>query len=195
MEVLPQLKFDCVVTDPMYGLEWAGTGFIKQGRLDIDEVRRLDIKPDRRVFDLIKQAKFWIVWGGNYFAEELGACKGPIIWDKKTGNNTFADGELAFNNVCGTLRIFRHQWRGSIKDSERGGINYHPTQKPVQLMTWCINLCPQSVQTIVDPFMGSGTTLRAAKDLGRKAIGIEIEEKYCELAVKRLAQEVLPLSA
>ena len=69
----------------------------------------------------------------------------------------------------------------------------HPTEKPIALMRWCIQQCDywNIPQTILDPFMGSGTTLRAAKDLGRKAIGIEIEEKYCEIAVKRLAQEVL----
>lgn len=65
----------------------------------------------------------------------------------------------------------------------------HPTQKPVELMTWCISLADDPA-TILDPFMGSGTTLRAAKDLGRKAIGIEIEEKYCEIAAKRMQQEV-----
>jgi DNA modification methylase len=74
------------------------------------------------------------------------------------------------------------------KDTDR----YHPTQKPVELMAWCIGFFPDA-QTILDPFMGSGTTLRAAKDLGRRAIGIEIEERYCAIAVERLRQEVLPL--
>jgi site-specific DNA-methyltransferase (adenine-specific) len=68
----------------------------------------------------------------------------------------------------------------------------HPTQKPVSLMRWCIEFFPHA-RTILDPFMGSGTTLRAAKDLGRKAIGIEIEERYCEIAAKRLSQMALPL--
>jgi DNA modification methylase len=68
----------------------------------------------------------------------------------------------------------------------------HPTQKPLELMSWCLSFY-KDAETILDPFMGSGTTLRAAKDLGRKAIGIEIEEKYCEIAAKRMAQEVLAL--
>jgi site-specific DNA-methyltransferase (adenine-specific) len=69
----------------------------------------------------------------------------------------------------------------------------HPTQKPLEVMTWCINQAPDGCVSILDPFMGSGTTLRAAKDLGRKAIGIEIEERYCEIAAKRMQQEVLAL--
>jgi DNA modification methylase len=112
------------------------------------------------------------------------------VWNKKTGNNTYADGELAFTNTVGTMRIFNHQWCGAFKDSERGLRAIHPTQKPVQLMEWCIKLCSLA-NTILDPFMGSGTTLVAAKQLNRKAIGIEIEEKYCEIAVKRLQQSVL----
>jgi DNA modification methylase len=69
----------------------------------------------------------------------------------------------------------------------------HPTQKPMKLMSWCIQLAGET-NTILDPFMGSGTTLRAAADLGRKAIGIELEERYCEVAAKRMCQTVLPLT-
>jgi site-specific DNA-methyltransferase (adenine-specific) len=69
---------------------------------------------------------------------------------------------------------------------------FHPTQKPLEVITWNIGLA-DNPKTILDPCFGSGTTLRAAKDLGRKAIGIEIEEKYCEIAAKRMQQEVLPL--
>lgn len=99
--------------------------------------------------------------------------------------------ELAWTNLCSSVRIFRHRWFGLLRDSEKGE-HWHPTQKPVELMRRCIQQAKLPT-LILDPFMGSGTTLRAAKDLGRKAIGIEIEEKYCEIAAKRMAQEVLPL--
>ena len=150
-----------------------------------------DKRPTQKYFDEIKRlGKHYVIWGGNYFADLIGACKEPWIWDKKTGDNTYADGELAFTSYQGTLRIFHHQWCGAFKDSERGQRAVHPTQKPVALMVWCLRNT-KDTDIILDPFAGSGTTLRAAKDLGRKYIGIEISERYCEIAAKRLGQEVL----
>jgi len=192
-DVLPQLEMvDLVLTDPPYGLEWKSTGFQQNFKTDWQAAKAWDVKPDSDLIDLIKQrGRCWIVWGGNYLAGSLGDCKAPLIWDKETGANKFADGEMAFTSFqTGTLRIFRHQWCGSFKASERGVKNYHPTQKPVALMKWCIQQAGD-VQTILDPFMGSGTTLRAAKDLGLKAIGVEIEKKYCDMAIERLRQQSL----
>jgi DNA modification methylase len=91
----------------------------------------------------------------------------------------------------------RHQcWDGGMRSGDLSNRHFsHPAQKPLELMAWCISECPDQPQTILDPFMGSGTTLRAAKDLGRKAIGIEIEERYCEIAAKRMEQEILTEAA
>ncbi len=192
-EILPQLApVDLVLTDPPYGLQWKSTGFQQQFKTDWQAAAAWDKRPDGDLIQMVKRAATnWIIWGGNYLAADIGDCKAPIVWDKETGANKFADGELAFTSFkTGTLRIFRHQWCGAFKATEKGQRAVHPTQKPVALMKWCILQAGQ-VRTVLDPFMGSGTTLRAAKDLGLKAIGIEIEEKYCEIAAKRMAQSVL----
>jgi 16S rRNA G966 N2-methylase RsmD len=195
-DILPHLpKVDLVLTDPPYGLSWSGTGFKKQPLLDHKAAKSWDERPNRdTLIALVGIGRQYVIWGGNYFAGDLGPCAGILVWHKLTGTNPFADGEAAWSNVSGTMRIFTHQWCGAFKDSERNIRNAHPTQKPVTLMAWCINLADEP-SIILDPFMGSGTTLVAAKRLGRRAIGIEIEEKYCAIAVQRLAQEVLPLSA
>ena len=107
------------------------------------------------------------------------------------GDNDFADCELAWTNLDKAVRIKRHMWNGMLREGKepRWG---HPTQKPLAVMAWCIEMGGgnKGVRSILDPYMGSGTTLRAAKDAGIAATGIEVEEKYCEITAKRLQQEV-----
>lgn len=198
LEQLGENEIDLILTDPPYGLKWAGTGFKKIKYTDWQMASEWDIKPDKNTIKLLMTVgKEWIIWGGNYLASVLGDSKAPLVWDKKTGDNTFADGEIAFTSFkSGTLRIFRHQWCGAFKNSERNAISQHPTQKPIQLMEWCIIQADKRYKNnlILDPFMGSGTTLKAAKELGRRAIGIEISERYCEIAVRRLQQMELQLN-
>ena len=99
--------------------------------------------------------------------------------------------ELAWRNIDHGYDTMIRLMHGGVVNADRDGKRFHPTQKPAQLMIRIMKLYP-GAETICDPFMGSGTTLVAAKQLGRKAIGIEIEEKYCEIAVRRLSQEMLP---
>lgn len=186
-------KADLVLTDPPYGIGESNERALSRGKLakpkDYGHFS-WDKKPiSAELFRCVKDSAKWAcIWGGNYYQVTPSSCW--LVWDKKNGANDFADCELAWTNWPKAVRMKSHLWNGMIrKDREE---RFHPTQKPVDVIKWAIELAPES-QTIIDPFMGSGTTLRAAKDLGRKAIGIEIEEKYCEIAAKRLSQEVLPL--
>ena len=113
---------------------------------------------------------------------------GWLLWDKGQRIDQ-ADGELAATSRRGPLRIYT---LNRVAIASDGAV--HPTQKPLELILWCLSFFPDCPR-ILDPFMGSGTTLRAAKDTNRQAIGIEIEERYCEIAAKRLAQQVIEFGA
>jgi len=199
LEILPQLEpVDLVLTDPPYGIGFQiKEQVVGQGHRRIKMGGKPPIFGDDKPFDPSHLLMFnrCILFGANYYANKLPPSGGWIIWDKTGGgrgpNNTFADVELAWSNIWKTPKIFHHLWKGLVRDSEAGERVLHPTQKPISLMSWCLTLATIENQIVLDPYMGSGPILRAAKDLGRKAIGIEIEEKYCEIAVKRLQQEVL----
>ena len=188
-DILPTLpKVDLVLTDPPYGLgdkldgsgngEWSthfGNGAPEWDKKIVEGVEKLP-----------SFSTHTIIWGGNYYP--LPPTRSWLIWDKMQ-EHTSGHAELAWTNLDIPIRIFRLSRVEAYSLMNKK----HPTQKPEKLLTWCISFCPDA-QTILDPFMGSGTTLRACKDLGRKGIGIEIEEKYVEIAIKRLRQEVLPLA-
>lgn len=195
-EIVPHLgRFDLLLTDPPYGIFKNGkaSGLMfgaKTVYCEDKTASEWDKRPDADTLRMVRDVcNKHIIWGGNYLADMLGACRGPMVWNKLTGNNSYADGEIAWSDLVGTMRIFTHQWCGAFKDSERGQRAQHPTQKPLALMKWCISLAG-GAQTILDPFAGSGTTGRAAKDMGKTAVLIEKEERYCEIAAKRMAQEV-----
>ena len=185
-EVLPTLApVDLVLTDPPYGIKAAKRGAHSSIR-DCDKWNESSWDDDRvveAVVAAVAHSVDAVVWGGNYYADALPPSSAWLAWVKPEAETGFslADMELAWTSGDFAARVKRLPRRDG---------NLHPTQKPVALMHWCIGFFPGS-QTILDPFMGSGTTLRAAKDLGRRAIGIEIEERYCEIAANRLRQEVL----
>jgi DNA modification methylase len=132
-------------------------------------------------------AKHCILFGGNYYSHPPSKCW--LVWDKMNGNSSFADCELAWTNMDKAVRRLRHMWNGMCREGmePRG---FHPTQKPLNVMAWCIENLPPGCDTILDPLMGSGTTGVAAIRLGRKFVGVELKEKYFDVACQRIEDEV-----
>ncbi len=192
-EILAALpRFDLLLTDPPYGIGYGG----KRNSVGGTEGRKKarwktwetdwDEKPvdSELLSSVITKTTDSIVWGGNYFV--LPPSQGWLVWDKGQRDFTLADAELAWTSRDKATRCFTFTRPAALAEGPR----IHPTQKPLALMRWCLTLCPDA-ETILDPFMGSGTTLLAAKLEGRKAVGIELNKKYCEAAVNRLKQKVL----
>lgn len=204
-EILPGLEpVDLLLTDPPYGIGAAEKGFIRQGKQTgksktISGLNYVASDWDaaspsgEEIHAAIKHGAHSVIWGGNFFAG-LPPSSCWLVWDKDNGDNRYADCELAWTNLKKAVRKIRYRWMGMLQeDMKHKEERVHPTQKPLAVMKWAISQAPEDVATILDPYMGSGTTLRAAKDLGRRAIGIEINERYCEEAAKRMGQEVLAL--
>lgn len=134
---------------------------------------------------LVKASGRWqIIFGGNYYACPPASCW--LVWDKENGSTDFADCELAWTNLDKAVRRIRFMWHGMLRaNGETRGD--HPTQKPIGVMRWAIQQLPADARTILDPFMGSGTTGVAAVKLGRKFTGIEIEPTYFDIACRRIS--------
>ena len=175
--------FDLLLTDPPYGLGKRMSGGTWGREERYGEMWKWDVAPSEgTVMTFVKTAKQAIVWGGNYFSMPAARCW--LSWSKTNAVQTMASMELAWT----TLDKPAKEWRGPVSTHDTG----HPTQKPEALMYWCLSLA-EPVTTVFDPYMGSGTTLVVAKRLGKSCVGIEREERYCEIAAKRLQQEALPL--
>lgn len=200
-EILPLLApgiVDLLLTDPPYGI-----GYVHGAALgpNASAFNGIPVIGDDSPFDPSAMLAYadtarLVLWGANHYADALPRSRGWLVWDKRCNTvvNDQSDCELAWTNFMTTARTFYHVWDGFRRAGrEKHEQRFHPTQKPVALMTWCIELS-KTTGVILDPFMGSGTTLRAAKDLGRRAIGIELSEAYCEIAARRLQQSVLPLT-
>lgn len=180
-DVLPGVSADILITDPPYGIDFAGqpTKWQRRAGKRAEDWDREIVPEVPAIASRFSEA---FVWGGNYYS--LPPSRGWLCWIKPDAPPSMGSFELCWTSRNATAR---HVTRTiSATNQERVG---HPNQKPLPVMTWTLSFAGDGV--IVDPFMGSGTTLVAAKNLGRRAIGIELEEKYCELAVRRLAQQTM----
>jgi site-specific DNA-methyltransferase (adenine-specific)/modification methylase len=196
MEVLPTLpKVDAVITDPPYGIgetskkvasrQRRGNSTAKADQKDYGDFDWDNAPPDDALIELIRtKGQHQAFFGGNYFTLPPTSCW--LVWDKLI-NGDFADCELAWTNWPKAVRRIQWRWNGMIRQG--GEERYHPTQKPVEVMKWAIDLCPKA-DSILDPFMGSGTTGVAAIQMGCSFIGIEREPKYFDIACKRIEQAV-----
>jgi site-specific DNA-methyltransferase (adenine-specific) len=211
-KILPRLKLsaDVVLSDPPYGIGlatdyaerfspsqkgswWRNTDRSKcpRHKLIAGDDEPFDPAP---LFSIKSRA--YILWGANCYCGRLPDSGGWFLWDKRNGKRDVSgskwpmgEGELAWTNLGKAVRIFRHTWFGLIRDSEAGE-HYHSTQKPVALMGWCLDRA-KATGLVVDPYMGSGSVLIAARDRGLPVIGIDLDKENCDVAIARLSQGTL----
>ena len=192
LEIMPELEpVDLVLTDPPYGIGQKIERDYKAGLVDRIKypvsAEKWDRLPPPQYFKaLYKISANQIIFGGNFFTEYLKNSSCWLVWDKDRSNR-MADCELVYTSFKTAVRKFKYTWNGMIKEAPEK--RYHPTQKPVGLITQILRKYSQDEWTTLDTHMGSGTTAIACERLKRKWIGIEIEEKYCEIAAKRIEQE------
>ncbi len=200
-------KIDLVYTDPPYGISIVKKG--KKGKMGsvsmgrqpgVDDGRGLapagaypvmrrdnSIEAGLQAFELCKKIKARIIlfWGGNYFSHHLPPVSCWLVWDKETGDNNFADAEIAYCTAKKSVKLFRHKWSGMMKASEKGERRVHPTQKPVALALWAFKVAFGKPKTVLDLFTGSGSTLIACEQSGARFFGVELEEACVDVIVQR----------
>jgi site-specific DNA-methyltransferase (adenine-specific) len=180
-EIIVGLTFDAIVTDPPYGIGYASSPVVGKNRASERFAKSGWDDAAPVMLDIVARAPS-VVWGGNYFG--LPPSRGWLVWHKPDIAPSLSQVELAWTSLDRTAQYFRSPIAvyGKERVASGGG---HPTQKPVALMEWCLGFLPNA-QTILDPFMGSGTTLVACQRMGRNGTGIELDPDYFEIACKRV---------
>lgn len=198
LKIIPDLDlFDALVTDPPYGLNMTDRGFkgatgFRTSRRQKPIARRTykggwdNDRPTRHAFDLmLNSAVYSIIFGGNYFTDLLPVSGHWLVWDKKNTMPTFSDCELAWTNIDKkSVKLLTYEYNGLLGKREA---RVHPTQKPVEVMQWAIQKA-RNPKTVLDPYMGSGTTLVACERLGLNGTGIEIDKEFFDVACERVFQ-------
>lgn len=179
LEIMPTLgKVDAVVTDPPYGIGARMQGGTWGARGNYTKMREWDMTTNQPAFDAFCALGVPVIcWGGNYYRVPPSRCW--LTWAKRDNMPTMSDFEMAWTNLDRNSKEFSHPRSGFDRA--------HQTGKPVALMEWCLGFLPDA-RTILDPFMGSGTTLVACAKLGRAGIGIELDPDYFQIACRRVEE-------
>jgi DNA modification methylase len=191
-EIMPTLpKADLVCADPPYGIGESGRKNASRGKMakpiDYGNYQWDEIPPSlAEIAATIAAGKHTIIWGANHFG--MGPASKWLVWDK-INSGDFADCEIAWTNIPGAVRMFRHMWNGMLRDSERGTPRVHPTQKPIALMAWCLDQVP-AAKIIGEPWMGSAPMGCAAIARGLTWWGIEKDQRNFSIACRRIEQAV-----
>ena len=188
MSRYPDKYFDLAIVDPPYGIGankmtlGNGKKKINRGLSDWDSAI-----PSKEYFEeLFRVSKNQIIWGGNYFTEYLRPSSSWLFWDKGTGNNDFADGELAWTSLGGALRKVSKSWVGA--NAKDGIERLHPTQKPIYLYEWVLKKYGNIGYKILDTHLGSGSIAIACHNYGFDLVACELDESYFSTAMKRIEQ-------
>ncbi len=193
-DVLPDIWFgvDAIVSDPPYGMRWDGRVSSGPNSNSVTNAKSwsygVTVEGDDSPFDPEPWLGFRhvVLWGSNHYARRLPVGS-TLIWIKRHDaafGSFLSDAEIAWMKGGHGVYCIKDVGYKTSEDRQ------HPTQKPQTVMQWCVG---KTNGLVLDPYMGSGSTLLASRMLGRRSIGIEIEERYCEIAAKRLSQEVLPM--
>lgn len=190
---------DAIVSDPPYGIDY-NTHYGKGRKMPDGSVSKAPIQPkvhgDKEEFNPahLLDHEHVVLWGANHFAKHIPSPGRWLVWDKRCGvipERAQADCEMAWSKKPGPARLIRHMWDGMVKDSEHGEPRIHPTQKPVKVMTWCMEKAEIPEGAVVcDPYMGSASTGIACIRSGRSFVGLEIVEEYFDAAVERVKAEL-----
>jgi DNA modification methylase len=176
---------DCVLTDPPYGISYKspqGNALTQRGNYEIIEGDEEEFEPNI----LFKYSNNVITWGANHYANKLNNSAGWLVWDKRQGSgiNLNSDCELAYTNMINSARLFHHTWNGMIKASEKNEKRLHPTQKPIKLFVWCLEVT-KAGNNILDLFSGSGSVLIACEESNRSCVAVEKNLEYAAASLNR----------
>ena len=188
MKEFPDDFFDLAIVDPPYGINVTnmtlGTG---KRRIYRGSTQWDNAIPENNYFEqLFRISKNQIIWGGNYFVNNIPPSMGWIFWDKGTGQNDYSDGELAWTSFNKALRKYSLSWVGANAKEKDETDRIHPTQKPIALYKWLLTNYAKQGDKILDTHVGSASSLIACEDLGFQYVGFEIDKEYYRLAKERI---------